>query len=434
MRFFEIGKTFLYLAFRHEPTQLRESLEKLGSVFIKFGQLLSLRPDLIPEEYCNELFYLLENVPSFDKEEVDKIFLGEFGKTPDQIFTNFKYAPVGSASFSQVHEAYLGKQKVAVKVQRPNIECIVKEDIEIMKFFASIIDFFSFSPNKIMDSVREFEMWTKEELDYLQEAKYTKEFYQRTSTTKVPEVYEKYSSNKIITFEFIEGITISKYLLARRNGDKKLIRRINLDEREVANKLLLSTIKQIYIDGFFHADPHPANIIYGNDKRIYFIDFGISGRLTKEQRLHHLRYTRSAILRDKDTTFDELMKFCETDAITNKEKIRKEHNEIMERMLGSVKNGKRPELGKYLIDTLKLIKKYKLKMPKDRLRYFRAMITLQSVVYEIYPDIELEEVSDKFVSISLVNLIESMPEILKKENLQKSLLSFINAVEKEIAR
>ena len=144
----------------------RETFEDLGSVFFKFGQLLAIRPDFLPTEYCRELFYLLEEAPLVSKEEVASIVKRELGDFPDKIYKEFNYKPLAIASFGQVHKAKLRSgEDVVVKVQRPNLDQLVKLDISILKFMAKLIDFFPFGLNKVLPIVEEFEFWTREELD-----------------------------------------------------------------------------------------------------------------------------------------------------------------------------------------------------------------------------------------------------------------------------
>ena len=312
---------------------LRRHIEQLGSVFVKFGQFLSIHPIFLPPLYSAELFYLLESVPAFATEDVVKMFEEEFSQHPEALFESFTREPLAAASFGQVHEAILKSgKKVAVKVQRPQIEQIVAQDIFLMKLLVKMVDILPLGPNKFSDMVKEFELWTKEELDYVTEAQLTEEyatFVNRKRRTQIfaPKVYKKYSTKRILTTEFIEGVTISKILLALRNNDKKFLeelKRMGFSQKELALQITNESLKQIYLQGFFHGDPHPANIIFTNDARLAYIDFGICGRLTKNERIIALRYARFFWLQDWENAFDEILQLCDTSRIKNIQQFKRD--------------------------------------------------------------------------------------------------------------
>src|ERR1700722_10105925 len=311
---------------------LRENIEQLGSVFVKFGQFLSVNPAFLPPIYCAELFYLLENVPPFSTEVVLETFQKEFHTNPKEMFKSFDLDSFAAASFGQVHKAILfSGEKVVVKVQRPQIVKTVEEDIFLMKLLATIIDIFPLGPNKFVDVVNEFALWTKNELDYRKEAEYTEKYNegisQRRGDIFAPKVYRKYSSKRILTTEYIEGITFSKILLAIRNNDKEVLqqlKKIGFSPKEVALKWSLDCTKQQYLRGFFHGDPHPANVIYTKDNRIAYIDFGICGFLTKRQRMLCLRYSRCFWSQDFDSAFETLIQLCDSTDVDNLSSMKKE--------------------------------------------------------------------------------------------------------------
>ncbi len=428
---------------------LRYCLERLGSVFIKFGQFLSLRPDLIPPEYCRELFYLLENVPPFSENDVIRVFQEEFNTTPEKLFPMFKMAPVAAASFGQVHEAYLKSgEKVAVKVQRPKIKELVSQDIRIMNLLAKIIDILPLGPNKLKPMIDQFEGWTLEELNYETEANYTEEFYNRYKENSdiiiVPKIYRKFCSKKILTAEFIEGITLSNILLAIRNKDKDLLNRLSrlgFSRSKVAETLLKTSVKQIYFDGFFHADPHPANIIFTPDRKLSYIDFGIVGTLDKKSRFACLRYTRSVLYGDTATAFEALTQLCDILNLRNIGSFKKEHDQIILETLNQVKNSKgngdihslRQIIGRKLFKTMRIMQKYGAIAPPDTLRYFRALSTLDSTVLELNPEMEISDIARKFRNISIANLIMELPSLVNPKKFEENLLKWLNLIEKEIA-
>ena len=196
--------------------RLRKTLERLGPTFIKLGQILSLRPDLVPKEYVKELGKLQDDVPAFPYDKAEKIIKEELGKPIDKIFSSFSKKPIASASISQVYRAKLKNGKiVAVKVQRPNVKKIMDTDIEIMFYIAKLLEKHSdkirkYRPVKI---VEEFKEWTDKELDFELEANNAKRFYDNfkgSNTVKIPQVFDDYSSPMVLTTEIIDGIELTK--------------------------------------------------------------------------------------------------------------------------------------------------------------------------------------------------------------------------------
>jgi ubiquinone biosynthesis protein len=427
----------------------RETLEKLGSVFVKFGQFLSLRPDFISPEYCRELFYLLEKVPPFPFEEAVKIFKEDFNSAPEEVFSIFKSEPVAAASFGQVHEAHLKTgEKLAVKIQRPGIKERVKKDIRIMKVLARMADILPPGPNKIYPLVKQFENWTLEELDYLTEADYTEEFYghyiENQDKMVVPKIYRNLCSSRVLAMEFIEGISLANILLARRNKDRVALEKLetmNFSPEKTVEILLKNSLKQIYLDGFFHADPHPANVIFMPDARLAYIDFGIVGRLDKKSRFSCLKYIRSVCYGDTTNAFEALVQLCDTSRVKNLNTLKKEHDQIvlesleqfkMSREKGDV-GGLRQIIGKKLFRTMQILQKYHVVAPPDTLRYFRALSTLDSTIVELNPEIEIETLAREVRNISIANLLKELPSLLTVEKFEENLLKWLNIIEKEIS-
>ena len=239
------------------PVRLRLALEELGPTFVKFGQLLSTRPDIIPEDFIKELSKLQDNVPPFSYRQVEEQIKKELGKPINEIFLYFDKKPIASASIGQVHEAKLKNgKKVAVKVQRPDIEKTINEDLDILTFFADIVDkhmpkFKIYNPKGL---VEEFKKTIKKELNYRIEANNICRFYQNfkdSKTVVVPKVYQEYSTKKVLTMSFIEGTKISELWRIKEKW---------LNKKVIAKNGANAFFKQILIDGFFHADPHPGNI------------------------------------------------------------------------------------------------------------------------------------------------------------------------------
>lgn len=259
--------------------RIKHTIEQLGSTYIKLAQMLSTRPDLISLELAQEFEKLQDNVTPVDIKYITPIFKEEFGKELDEIFTK-PLELLATASIGQVYKGILlNGEEVVVKVLKPNIKDIIRDDLEILKQLAALIDnyFKDYGVSSIYNIIKEFEFSIKNELNFKLEAMNIhrfNSFFQEDERIKVPKVYKEYSSNKIITMEFIKGIKVSKI---------DQLKKQNIDCKEVAKKGFVLLCEQIFENRFFHADPHPGNIFVTYDNKISFIDFGMMGTITKDE-------------------------------------------------------------------------------------------------------------------------------------------------------
>ena len=258
-----------------EVSDLRYAMEELGPAFIKLGQLLATRPDMVGNEIADDLKLLRDNTPVTPFDEMRKVIEGELGQPLEEVYSEFNEEPLGSASIGQVYKATLKESdmEVAVKVQKPGIYDVIVPDVKILNKLAGTVDkHVSKSRTYNLPAMaREFERSIFKELDYMEEVrnigKITKNF-EEVEYIKIPEVYPQYCSSKLITMELIDG-----YELPDLYG--KEIEGIN--NAEIAQYGCQSYLKQVLIDGFFHADPHPGNLFVTRDNRLCYIDFGMMG-------------------------------------------------------------------------------------------------------------------------------------------------------------
>ncbi len=280
-----IIKTRVLRRFNEPPesraVRLRKVLEELGPTFIKLGQILSVRPDLIPLDLCYELSKLQDQVPPFGYEDVKKQIKESFGSYPEKIFASFDPVPFAAASLGQAHRARLRTgEQVVVKIQRPDLRKMIETDIDILYTLAQLAnrymqDIKIFDPISIID---EFSKVITKEIDFTYEAhnidKFRKNF-KDSATVHIPRVYWEYTKHKVVTTEEIIGIRLSDYLTQLHSAEEK---------KAVAANGANAILQQIFIDGFFHADPHPGNIFILPDNAAAFVDFGIVGRLDEDTR------------------------------------------------------------------------------------------------------------------------------------------------------
>ena len=258
---------------------LKEKLIELGPTFIKMGQSMGTRADLLPLPFVKELGTLVDQVPPFPNDVAFSIIEHELGRKINEVYAEFELEPVAAASLGQVYRARLHTgEEVAVKVQRPNLEATIKGDIIILKKVANFAERFP-NLNENADwagMLREFDTTIHEEMDYAAEGKNAERFrenFKNWSNVHVPTIYWNATTKKVLTMEFIHGTKVT---------DLEAQARRNISPAKV-NRLLIKTyLKQLLEDGLFHADPHPGNLLVMPDGRLAFFDFGMVGRITPE--------------------------------------------------------------------------------------------------------------------------------------------------------
>ncbi|MBI2575974.1 AarF/ABC1/UbiB kinase family protein [Candidatus Woesearchaeota archaeon] len=373
--------------------RLRRSLERLGPTFVKLGQILSLRPDLVPKEYVREFSKLQDTVPSFTYPEVEKIILQELHRPVEKIFSSFEKKPLASASISQVHKAKLHSgQAVAVKVQRPNIIRMMETDIEIMFAIAKYLEKHSkkFAQYRPVEIVHEFQEWTERELDFRYEAGNAKKFLKNAHNTrylKIPKVYEGYSSSKVITLEFMDGVELRN--IKKMKNYRRIIKRI-------IERGFSITLKQVFEDGFFHADPHPANIFVLKDGRVGLVDFGIVGYFDDFLKQRSIEMFYGVVEQDADAIIDAFRKMHlldseDTDADQLKKDIQGPLSQLKDKKLRDVK------ISFILEEVLDIALRHRVRMPIDFVLFGKALVTMEGVGLEYDPNFTLTQVAGPYV-------------------------------------
>lgn len=297
------------------PTRLRVLFEELGGTFVKFGQMLALQPDILPVEYCNALFKLLDQVDPFPYAEVDRTLREELGRAPSELFDRIETEPLATASVGQVHVAYLGGRKVAVKVQRPNVESEFSDDIRVMAFVVACIKTLNLKTLEWMiEPMTEFIEWTREELDYRNEARCSESLRRLIGERPgqhIPRVYDELTTRRILVVDFIDGITLLGYMRAVDRGDEMLLRRLHLrgfDRRQVALHVIDNFLANAFEHGLYHADLHPANLMALDGNVVGYIDFGITGVMNVHARRHLMQMTLALAQGDLEMLHEQFLR------------------------------------------------------------------------------------------------------------------------------
>jgi len=365
------------------PVHFREIIEYLGPTFIKFGQLLSLRPDVIPEEYCTELRKLQKEVPNFPFKEVRKIIETEFNKPLQEIFSSFDKKPIAAASIAQVHIAQLRNgKKVAVKVLRSNVQNVIEQDIRLMVKVAELLEAHvqetrPFRPKRF---IQEFKDWTMKELDFRNEARIIDEMrvvFKNDKLLKIPKVYWSLTSKKVVTMEYIEGAHIN---------DTKGLQRLRINRRKLAVNGIRITVAQTLVHGIFHGDPHPGNILVLQGNSFGFLDFGIIGRVTERQRRKLSLYMIHLLQRDFDRAMIHILDLAETTDDSDLEGFKRKFIDILAACYGSVGNS---SLSEAFFRAVIAGVPHRVYFPSDLVLLSKAFVTSESVCRNIYPQFSI---------------------------------------------
>jgi len=374
------------------PERLRMSLEELGPTFIKFGQVLSTRSDFIPPEYLFELAKLQDDVPPFSYEDVESIFLAEMGHKPEELFAEFKREPVAAASIGQVHEGVLRDgDKVVVKVQRPEIEKIIAVDLEILAHIAALMEKYleELQGHRPTSIVEEFARTISKEIDYSVEIGNIERFgkqFESKNTIYVPKVYRDLSCQRILTMENIQGVKASDVDKLRQQG---------VDLPLVAERGTNLIMEQIFVHGFFHADPHPGNIFILPDNLICFLDFGMMGRLSRQNRDDFTDLVLYIVARNERKVMESVLKLTNHYEDINRDALSRDLSEMLDRYLYLPL--KELDAGKILQDLLELVSRHQIFFKPNFYLMMKAITTVEGVGRILDPDLELLKLAQPFM-------------------------------------
>ncbi|MBW2986234.1 AarF/ABC1/UbiB kinase family protein, partial [Candidatus Woesearchaeota archaeon] len=392
------------------PVRLRKSMEELGGAYVKLGQLLSLRPDLVPQEYCDEFSKLLDKMPAFRYETARKEIEDELGAPLKKIFKSFDKTPIGSASISQVHRAVLkdGK-KVVVKIQRPHVRKQFESDIQILYYLAHKVDkYFKNSTVSPLLIIKEFERYTKEELNFVIEADHIEQFYdifKRNKQFVVPKIYPKYTTNKILVMDYIHGTKLAEIKDDISAKAKK----------EIIKNLSDAVFTQVLQKGLFHADLHPGNILILPGRKIALLDFGIIGRLDAALKQHTIDMIVAMVNQNSREVSRILLKIGMPTEQTNIESFELAVDNVI-RQWSSASSMRATHVLHRLFNIC--IKNY-IRMPPDLVLFAKALVTAEGTCVQLDPQFNFVE----YAKPKIVQILkkEARPSAVIKRFLKKSM-------------
>jgi predicted unusual protein kinase regulating ubiquinone biosynthesis (AarF/ABC1/UbiB family) len=322
-RFWDIGRISIRLLLKREVTpevRLRLFFEQAGGAFVKLGQILSLRHDLIPPRYANELLNLLSRIRVSPYSAMRQVFIDEIGQPPEAVFQKFESKPIASASISQVYRARLSDgTPVVVKIQRPAIRQVFETDFLLARVLGRLLSFFRlFNTFQIQDVVKEFIAWSRRELDFREELTNSQILARHSEShprTIIPRAYAEWSTERVLVSEDMAEVfsveTVLKELEKNPKYRDELLTNHSIHTEELAYYFVFDIMRQYFIDGFFHADPHPANLFFASNNRLGYFDFGIIGQVGKT-RLDLLRIIYGIARRDLAFSSKHFLHFAKT--------------------------------------------------------------------------------------------------------------------------
>ncbi|WP_446898185.1 ABC1 kinase family protein [Clostridium sp. LBM24168] len=407
------GFKFVSTRGKKSPENLRMAFEELGPTFIKIGQILSSRPDILPSKFIDQLSKLQDDVPPEKFEDINKVFFSDFNKNIEECFFKFDEHPFASASIAQVHNAILNDGRhVIVKIQRPNIKEKMETDISILykiikltknKFKNLIID-----PEEAID---ELKFSTSQELNFDLEVKNMIKFKRLNSNVAfchVPYLVENLCKSKVITMEKINGFKINNIELLNKGG---------YDLDDLGKKLATSFFKQVFTDGFFHADPHPGNLLIQKNK-ICFLDFGIMGNISHYLKKCLNKIIISIVYKDLDTLVSTIMSIGIKKGIVDKNRLYDDINTLLDNYLStSLENIK---ISALMTQIFECAKNNNIKLPKDLILLVKSFIIVEGIVSEIAPEIQILDIAIPFVKSS------NKSYFLNSFNLDDTLINYYN--------
>jgi ubiquinone biosynthesis protein len=378
-------------------------LERLGPTFIKIGQFLALRPDLIPQAYCDELLNLLDRVPPFPWAGAQQILRAELGDDPEKLFRSIDTTPVAAGSLAQVHAAVTHSGvEVAVKILRPRIEEQVKRDLRRARLLAGLLDrsgvTLVVSPREV---IAELTVWLGEEIDLNHELGNLTRLRQlsQSATERIPKPFPRLCTTHVLTVEYIHGVRFTELIGSRYTPP-------GIDRAALAANLLRSTLNQIFRYRFFHADLHPGNLIALEDNAIGYVDFGLCDHLDDTVRNRQLRYLSAVYNHDIDGMFRALSEILVASDDTDLQAFRTDfyaetgaYFDRIEHARGDRQaqaSDRQSPIAEWLIRVMRSARRHRLRFPPRILSLYRALLTAETVARRLGGKADLRRAGREF--------------------------------------
>ena len=371
--------------------RIRQVIEELGPTYVKIGQMASTRADVIPADILHELEKLQDNVPPFSFEAVSRIIEEELGSPLGEIYSSFDEKALAAASIGQVHCARLHTgEKVAVKVQRPQIKAMIETDLEILMDLATLAEHRMERMERLQlrDVVEEFAKSLRNELDYTVEARNSEKIakqFKSDPTIYIPTIHWDYSTQTVLTMEFVEGQKLNQFEGFDEEG---------YDRKALAEHLVKALFHQVLIEGFFHADPHPGNILLLEGGVIAFIDFGMVGRLTLDMKNNFASVVIAMMRQNTESMIKAVLRIGIVPDDVKLSLLTNDVDELRENYVDVPMS--RISLGEAISDLFEVAFRHRIRIPSDFTLLAKCLLTLEGIVEKLDPQLSIMDMAEPF--------------------------------------
>lgn len=417
-----------------QPERLRLAMEELGPTFIKLGQILSTRPDVLPHAYVEEFGKLQDTVPSIPLTEILQQVEAELGAPATEFFAEFSSIPLAAASIAQVHRGrLLSGEEVVIKVRRPGIEGTIETDLDILAGLAYLVE--RHIPNAgILDPegvVKEFRRTLKREMDFTREGRTIDRFaanFANDPTVYTPKVYWDYTSQRVLTMEYVDGVKISQLYDQQESA---------YDPQAVAANGATAILKQVLVHGLFHGDPHPGNLFVLSNNRVCFIDFGMVGRLDDDLKFLLVDLLRGVLQRDVDRIIALLLYSNDLSDEVDLKGLKRDLSEFIDTYYEL--DLREINAGKLLTEFVEILTSYRIRFNPDLMLLAKSLITIEGIGRQLDPEFNMighlrpfmekivrDRVNPAALSKELLRVTQSYGALAK--SLPRDIKEFINRV------
>jgi ubiquinone biosynthesis protein len=415
------------------PERLRLFLQEVDGAIIKIGQILAMRVDFLSDDYIQELLKLLDEVPPFDPAVARRIIEEELHRDLPELFKTFEDVPLAAASFGQVHAATMHTgEKVIVKVQRPGIVRTIDADLKLFRLTAFLVDATGLTRRTPIKPIyEEFAEWTREELDYRIEGSHVQEIHDKAAgskTERIPEVHWSYTTAKVLTLERLHGIWVKEImegLLYDRGATIRKLADLDTNLTELSQNILRNTLRQIFVYGIYHADPHGANLLVMKDGVIGYVDFGITGRIGEESKDTQVKIHLALESGDFEQFYVAILETMSppegADLSAFRNTVRRGYISWLNAQYMSQRNTREKSFARLMLRLNEAARRNGLAFRTMEVRIFRTLATVDAVILNFAPTLDVRSEFRHFfgaykvvkvVKDKIPKLIHQLPELL----------------------
>ncbi|MDB4474306.1 AarF/UbiB family protein [Opitutaceae bacterium] len=364
--------------------RIRLAAEELGPAWVKFGQLLSMRPDLIPQPLILELRKLQNSVPPLPFEKIRKVLVEELDGDPKLVFASFDETPLAAASLAQVHRARLHESntEVAVKIQRPDIAAIIEADLDLVEWLANQLHqrIKTLKPYDLPSVVEAVSEGVEREIDFRHEARNQAYFSTKNPSPEdvfAPQLYSNYTTHRVLVMDYIEGVPVGPEAVGEERA------------KELAASGATSIVRQVLIDGFFHADPHAGNVLITPDGRLCFLDWGLAGHLTRRLRYALADFWVAAVEGDAESVVRIAAELAPPGSRTDLREMEKDVTLTLREELNFSIG--RQEIGRAMLKLLFVFGDHGIPLSRDYALMAKAVLAIEEIGRALDPDFDLRD-------------------------------------------